>query len=376
VGASILPFILTLSACLAGTVRAAPFPAQAGFLRQESLLLQGAIQDWRDFLADRPAVRERRLDSLLRIRDEAAAAEDLYEFELTRQRFDAWKEATVADLYASQSAPAAAVARSAIDAGALARLQGLTNAASRIGARPEIFDNSAARAGQSAVRPRTGDDPDEIARDLRRAKPEPSESLGTPQNGRLRHGMELPMHGLGYAYVHPGRGRNFGSDELVMGLASLAAGFLDLNPGHPGLRIGDLSRRGGGSISCHASHANGLDADIIFLASDQRGHPVDQPQFLAYDNQGRRGALRLDSARNWELLVLIFANRHLGPHIDKIFLGEAQRRLILAAGRRQAARAAGSEKALLELILSRAEETLMAWPHHADHFHIRLLNPR
>ncbi len=86
-------------------------------------------------------------------------------------------------------------------------------------------------------------------------------STGSPQRGRLRGGVQLES-GTGYRVRTPSRA--FGTPSTVSfirnGIARVTARFIEV----PDLMVHDLSFQRGGSMRPHASHQNGLDADITY----------------------------------------------------------------------------------------------------------------
>jgi murein endopeptidase len=105
----------------------------------------------------------------------------------------------------------------------------------------------------------------------------PSRALGPAWAGRLLHGRLLPARGSGYVTWDPiekripNRGRRrWGTDRLVRTLERVLAGT------RPPVLVGDLSRRHGGDFGPrfggigHASHQNGLDADVYYPRRDGR----------------------------------------------------------------------------------------------------------
>ena len=113
-----------------------------------------------------------------------------------------------------------------------------------------------------------------------------SHSFGYPGHGMLLAGASLGRAGAGYVAARPGGEERWGTPGLVgaleRALASVAARF----PGTPPLRVGDLSARGGGRLTHHASHRSGRDADLVFYALDARGVPAQGRGWLAYDRFG------------------------------------------------------------------------------------------
>jgi hypothetical protein len=145
--------------------------------------------------------------------------------------------------------------------------------------------------------PQTGDEP-------RRRPPQPvapnppridwrnSEAVGTPEAGRLRHGVALPASGRYWVSWDPvlrrspsRRWRRFGTDRLLRTTLAIMREFGAAHPGASRVAIGDLSRPRGGEFGPrwgyigHVTHQNGLDIDVYYPRSDGREKPpesVDQ----------------------------------------------------------------------------------------------------
>ncbi len=113
-----------------------------------------------------------------------------------------------------------------------------------------------------------------------------SRVIGLPWDGRLVGGVRLPAGGAHFFTWDPVLRRSpnrpwrrFGSDRLVRTLMRIVAEFAAAHPQAPRIAIGDLSRTAGGDFGVrygrpgHASHQNGLDADIYYPRSDRRERP-------------------------------------------------------------------------------------------------------
>jgi murein endopeptidase len=109
-----------------------------------------------------------------------------------------------------------------------------------------------------------------------------SKPVGLWWHGRLRAGVQLPAEGVDWFTwdpvfkQSPNRGwRRWGTDRLVRTLVDVIAQYRLANPGVPRVGIGDLSRRHGGEFGRrfgglgHASHQNGLDADVYYSRLDR-----------------------------------------------------------------------------------------------------------
>jgi murein endopeptidase len=170
----------------------------------------------------------------------------------------------------------------------------------------------------------------------------PSRALGEPWRGRLVRGVQLPEAGVGYLTWDgprkeiPSRPwRRWGTDRLVALLQRVAAEFQAAHAEQPIVLIGDLSRPRGGIFDerygglGHASHQNGLDADLLYPRAD--GRP--------------RSAWRPDQVDR--VLAQDLVDRFVAAGAEKVFVGP---RLGLRGPRR----------------------IVQPLVHHDDHLHVRL----
>jgi murein endopeptidase len=124
--------------------------------------------------------------------------------------------------------------------------------------------------------------------------PEPlaqaSVAIGRPWNGRLVRGRQLPLQGQGFMTWDPilkrvgNRGwRRWGTDRLLVTLETVLAAYAERHPDAPPVLVGDLSRPRGGDFGPqfggigHASHQNGLDADVYYPRIDRRLRRASRP---------------------------------------------------------------------------------------------------
>lgn len=105
---------------------------------------------------------------------------------------------------------------------------------------------------------------------------QPVDRRATDHAAHLRNPSRLRDDVPGVDVLSPAMGRNYGTYELVELIQQVGAGFDWRFPGQA-LRVGDLSKRRGGTIRdgsgrrVHSSHRNGLDADIMYLHRDCHG---------------------------------------------------------------------------------------------------------
>jgi murein endopeptidase len=112
-------------------------------------------------------------------------------------------------------------------------------------------------------------------------RPPPSRAIGRPYAGRLVNGVQLPTEGPDFFTWDPiwkqtpnRDWRRWATDRLVAVLARVLSEYRLAHPGVARVGIGDLSRPHGGNFGPrfgapgHASHQNGLDADVYYPRRD------------------------------------------------------------------------------------------------------------
>jgi murein endopeptidase len=118
----------------------------------------------------------------------------------------------------------------------------------------------------------------------------PSRALGKPYSGRLVGGVRLPAEAAAFFTWDPIRNttpnrpwRRHGTDRLVQTVLDVLGEFQDEHPDAPRIAVGDLSRPRGGDFGPrfgapgHASHQNGLDADVYYPRLDRRERAPARP---------------------------------------------------------------------------------------------------
>jgi Penicillin-insensitive murein endopeptidase/Zinc carboxypeptidase len=118
-----------------------------------------------------------------------------------------------------------------------------------------------------------------------------SRSLGLPWAGSLVGGVQLQAEGEHFftwdsvRKRSPNRSwRRYGNRRLVRTLLRVLREYAAAHPNAPRVGIGDLSRPHGGDFGArfgglgHASHQNGLDADVYYPRRDGRERPPKAPR--------------------------------------------------------------------------------------------------
>jgi murein endopeptidase len=111
----------------------------------------------------------------------------------------------------------------------------------------------------------------------------PSRAIGQPSRGRLVNGVQLPEVSADWLTWDPilkqipnQSERRWGTAKLIATLRRVLAAFHAAHPELGQVLIGDLSRPHGGVFDerygglGHASHQNGLDADVYYPRADHR----------------------------------------------------------------------------------------------------------
>ncbi len=179
------------------------------------------------------------------------------------------------------------------------------------------------------------------------SQPEPARSVavGKPWHGRLRNGVQLPDGGPDFISwdairrVAPDRPeRRWGTDALLLTLERVTREYRAAHPDAPPVLIGDLSRPTGGWFGRefgglgHASHQNGLDADVMYPRRDRQ----------------LRGAVR--AAQVDRALAQDLVDRFVAAGAQKVFVGPH----VGLTGRRG---------------------VVSVLAYHDDHLHVRIPNP-
>ena len=217
----------------------------------------------------------------------------------------------------------------------IAALDERGGSATAVAADPVIERSTPAPAPQP---PRRARPPDAAERVVWRE----SIASGTPNNGRLVRGVQLPPTGEGFYGYDPaiqrppgGPDRQWGTAKLVKEITLLGRWWARTHPAAPRLGIGDLSRPTGGFFGGpgvgHLSHQNGLDVDIRLVRSDGT---EDGAHAGNYDAERTQGVIDRLLARGANLILI-------GPNLD----------------------------------LHGPSRVVLRWPNHDDHLHARFPDP-
>lgn len=183
-----------------------------------------------------------------------------------------------------------------------------------------------------------------------------SQSVGTPNQGRLVDGTLLPSHP---AYVVRTRERAWGTEETVHHIVSAFDRVRSRFPKAPRVEVHDLSTESGGPLYQHRSHQSGRDADIAYFQDSCnsgvcRFRPV--------------GPGSIDTKRNWALLHEWLQDDAL----EAVFIDyKLQRALYHEARRRGASKEELSRWFQYPRGRTDPSGIIRHFPKHHDHMHVR-----
>jgi penicillin-insensitive murein endopeptidase len=200
-----------------------------------------------------------------------------------------------------------------------------------------------------------------------------SVSFGPSNAGALLEAARLPPSGPGFRVptIWRARGLGFGTEELIGLIVIVGAELERTQPGRP-LAVADLSPRRGGPSAWHRSHQTGRDVDLIYLARDAAGRPVEPEAMRRYDAAGRTiddaafggAALVFDDAANWAMIRALVTST--AAEVQYAFISDDLKQRLL-----DHAEATGEDPAIVAaaaVILRQPGDSLP----HDDHVHVRI----
>ncbi|MFO0618602.1 MAG: HEAT repeat domain-containing protein [Polyangiaceae bacterium] len=192
-----------------------------------------------------------------------------------------------------------------------------------------------------------------------------SRSVGDTSHGRVVHAAEvIESESLAILAKQKERNLRYGSSEMVGLLAFAAKGLFEAT--HTKLWLGNVGKKGGGDIVYSVSHNAGRDADVAFSYLDAAGKPIDAPDLVPLDKDGKSkdGSVRLDAGRTW-ITVRGLATAP-DVEVEYVFISEPLKKKVLAWAR--------DHKEPPEVIQRAAD--IMRQPGgsapHDDHLHVRI----
>ncbi|MCX4242203.1 penicillin-insensitive murein endopeptidase [Paraliomyxa miuraensis] len=187
----------------------------------------------------------------------------------------------------------------------------------------------------------------------------PTRSIGSPNRGRLQHG--LPMPEGPYWTLRERRTRAYGSRNAVEAMVTAFHRYGEAFEEAPPVRVGELSSRRGGRAHPHVSHRAGRDVDLGYVL-DVEPTP-DQPAW----QWKRATAQTFDVEKNWFLIKALVDT----GEVQHIFMSRKLQRLLEPVAR---AELSPEEFARYFYVPGADPEQSPLLHHengHVDHMHVR-----
>jgi penicillin-insensitive murein endopeptidase len=187
--------------------------------------------------------------------------------------------------------------------------------------------------------------------------PGPTQSIGFYSAGCLQGAKALPLDGPGYEAIRISRNRYWGQPVTLRFIEMLSDKIKAL--GQAPLYIGDVGQpRGGPSPIGHASHQNGLDADIWYERQPGPRQPPAERENPRLRPLVTGDRTLDDTVFNAQHVALIRTAAEM-PNLDRMFVN----RWIKA----RLCQTTAGERSWLHKVVP--------WYGHDDHFHVRLYCP-
>lgn len=185
------------------------------------------------------------------------------------------------------------------------------------------------------------------------------QAIGTVNAGRLERATDI----LGYqkAYpetnlniLRPDRQTHYGTIEMAYLVAKMGKYTKAIAPSHA-LRMGDVSKKSGGSLGSHKSHTNGLDADIAYYFKADKT--------MTTFGSALKGGKPIGDwmmAQQWRLFKYAVSSKF----VDRIFIHPTLKKSLCSYAQSQG-----------EMSTDLAKETLrrlVPEVNHYNHFHMRV----
>lgn len=184
---------------------------------------------------------------------------------------------------------------------------------------------------------------------------QPTRSIGSPNKGRLEHGMPLPEGP--YWTLRERRARTYGARNTITALVNAMSAYGNAFTDPPPVSVGEISARRGGRAAPHRSHRTGRDVDLGYiLTTVQEG-----------GRWRRADSNNFDVEKNWALIEALVAT----GEVQQIFISNRLQRLL----RPHAAARLTSEQMGMYFRMPGQDPKhvpiLKHWDGHRDHMHVR-----
>ncbi|MEQ1878761.1 MAG: penicillin-insensitive murein endopeptidase [Bdellovibrionia bacterium] len=188
------------------------------------------------------------------------------------------------------------------------------------------------------------------------------QAIGFYSKGKMTGSNEMPMAGYGFLKIQRPRMRHYATFDLIYVIDHVSKIVRDAYPRGERLQIGDVANKNGGQCASHASHQNGLDADIVYFRRDNREMNPDVNATFDEDFvKDGKVTENFDLERNWALFTAFVRT----GRVKRMFVDVAIKKAACAY-----AKSLGLDDEKIEIL-----RRLRLEPLHDDHVHVRITCP-
>lgn len=187
-----------------------------------------------------------------------------------------------------------------------------------------------------------------------------SEAIGFYSKGQLQKAQSVFEHGTAIHKLFVARKRLYTTDEMHKVLTDASDFLHSTFPEAEVLQVGDLSLKDGGLAEGHASHQNGLDADIVYLRNNGYVQPAESKSWEEDFVLNQSPSKNFNLERNFSLFKHFVKSAPVG----RIFVDIALKRSLCEF----AQKSGDLKKAETIQVLRRLRPANL----HRTHFHLRL----
>lgn len=190
-----------------------------------------------------------------------------------------------------------------------------------------------------------------------------TEAVGFFSRGELKDGVSVRALDKKIHKLFLQREHFFSTTELNKVIDETATFVKTRYPKSEKLQVGDLSHEHGGPSVGHASHQNGLDADIVYLTKNKKLQKQDAPFWQEDFVKGKGVTDNFDTVKNLELFKYLVWNHP----VRRIFVDAAIKTNLCLYAR--------DNNYLGKKEYKQTLKRLRVLKLHTNHFHIRITCP-
>jgi penicillin-insensitive murein endopeptidase len=190
-----------------------------------------------------------------------------------------------------------------------------------------------------------------------------SEAIGLYSSGKLRNAENILDKNILLHKLFMARQKFFTTRQMVDVIEDTSAFVRQTFPDSELIQLGDLSNKDGGKCPGHASHQNGLDADLVYLTHNKK---LQSPNATYWEEDFVKNGVvsaNLHVEKNFELFKYLVHNHP----VTRIFVDQAIKKKMCQFAK---SKKLLNDKETIETLRRLRVEKL-----HSTHYHVRLQCP-